>query len=352
MTPIYRKTVATNTGEKRIKVFLGDVKEIDEAVDILTVSVFYSSYEPSPGTMIGALGEMGISVESLSTNPEIDLRKICNIWLSKEIKDAAYPIRRIGCIEMSEYSKNRERWMDNKSDIISSIQAFFRMLDIASLSGIKAEVVALPILGSGSQRIDMELIMVPLINECVHYLKQNAYVREIWMVEINPEKACKLISAIDNSYLMQREFIRQESGIAPEHERRAFISYSSVDKNIADNLCAKLEKTGIKVWYAPRDIHYNDYASSIVDAISNCEYFVVILSKNSLQSNHVLNEIDLAFQEMSARGMKFCPLKIDEEEMGPAFRYYLSRQHWMDAHIPPIENRLEEFVDALSRKKQ
>ena len=35
---------------------------------------------------------------------------------------------------------------------------------------------------------------------------------------------------------------------------------------------------------------------------------------------------------------------IDEEEMGPSFRYYLSRQHWMDAHVPPLEKRLDECV--------
>ena len=74
--------------------------------------------------------------------------------------------------------------------------------------------------------------------------------------------------------------------------------------------------------------------------------FTIHLSQNSLQSQHVLNEIDIAFSELK-RNIRFKPLKIDEESLGAAFTYYLSRQHWMDAHIPPIEKRLDEFVQKL-----
>ena len=91
---------------------------------------------------------------------------------------------------------------------------------------------------------------------------------------------------------------------------------------------------------------YATNAKTPITEITICAVIPVILSKNSLQSNHVLNEIDLAFQEIG-RAIHFCPLKIDEEELGPAFRYYLSRQHWMDAHVPPLEKRLDEFVKSI-----
>jgi hypothetical protein len=125
----------------------------------------------------------------------------------------------------------------------------------------------------------------------------------------------------------------------------AFISYSSKDKNIADNLCAKLEQKGIKVWYAPRDVH-GPYAAAIANAIDRAKYFVVILSQNSIASEHVLNEIDLAFQNISS-GMRFKPLRIDDALFTPSFKYYLSRQHWMDATIPPLEERLNEFTQEI-----
>ncbi len=350
MDAVYQKSVATKSGDKVIKVFSCDIRNIDEKLDILTVSAFRGDYEPVQGTMIGALRDISISVKDLANDPLIDLRSLGSIWLSKETLPGS-PIGRIGCIEMSPYSRHREKWQSRKTDILSSLRAYFRMLDIASLSGVKAETIAMPILGTGNQHIDVDLITIPLINECVNDLRQNEQVREIWLIERNPKKAKKLIDALENSYAFQKEESQRDDGITPEQKSRGFISYSSADKNIADNLCAKLENTGVKVWYAPRDIPpKTDYAGSIVNAISNCEYFIVVLSKNSLQSNHVLNEIDLAFQEMNTRKIKFCPLKIDEEEMGPSFKYYLSRQHWMDAHEPPIEKRLDEFVSEILNK--
>ena len=96
----------------------------------------------------------------------------------------------------------------------------------------------------------------------------------------------------------------------------AFISYSSADKNIADNLCSKLEQNGVCVWYAPRNIDTADYASAIVKAITNCTHFIVIISHNSLQSQHVLNEIDLAFQELR-RKIRFYPLNWIQRKWDP-----------------------------------
>ena len=41
---------------------------------------------------------------------------------------------------------------------------------------------------------------------------------------------------------------------------------------------------------------------------------------------------------------------MDQEELGAAFKYYLSRQHWMDATLPPLEARLQEFVKKIKEE--
>ena len=83
-----------------------------------------------------------------------------------------------------------------------------------------------------------------------------------------------------------------------------------------------------------------------------CSPLCVILSQNSVASEHVLNEIDLAFQNIS-KGLRFKPLRIDDAMFTPSMKYYLSRQHWMDATVPPLEERLNEFVaDLLSECQQ
>ena len=346
MQALTARTFYVEGVEKTLSVHACDIREIDVPVDVMTVSAFYRDYHATKGTLFEALLSRNIDVRAMAASPEIDLREQCNIWLSGEVTaPAGIPVRRVGCIEMSSYSADRSSWRNQEATMLASIQAYFRMLDIASIMGISVSRIVLPILGAGRQKISAELIMTPMLNECIRFLKSNSSVRHIMIVTNNQQNAFRFGMMLEQSYSF-----RHEESVSRKRENEntasqmAFISYSSSDKNIADNLCAKLEARGIRAWYAPRDITSGDYASAIVRAITRCTLFIVILSKNSVSSNHVLNEIDLAFNQLQ-RGVRFMPLKIDEEEMGPSFMYYLSRQHWMDAHIPPLEKRLEEFVE-------
>ena len=325
----------TPQGKKQLAVLCGDISDLSEELDVLTISAFHRDYAAVPHTLLGALDQNDINTALLSAEPFIDLRTTANIWLSPEIETARLPIRRIGCIESPPLFSSGDR----TAILLKEIQAYFHMLEIASLSGVPIRTLAMPVIGGGNQHIDSELVMIPILNECLRFLKQDEQIRRIFIITRNRGQAEAFAATLEQSYhLMQNRQPAEE-----EKKQLAFISYSSADRNVADNLCAKLEARGIPVWYAPRNIHSKDYASAIVQAISECSHFVVILSKHSLASEHVLNEIDLAFQELN-RKIAFLPLKIDEEELGPAFKYYLSRQHWMDAHVPPLEKRLEEFV--------
>ena len=328
--------------DKEISVFCNDITCFPEHIDILTTSAFIGSYQPVPRTVFWALGQCGIHVQSLADAPEFDLRNPCHVWLSRKILRSAADITRIGCVEFD--GMQARTWGSEASEqAIHSIQAYFSMLDIASVYGVPVATVALPLLGSGNQNIAGSLMITPLLNECISFLKRNPFAKKIYFIERNPEKAELIAQALKTSL----RFMSTDSGIRMQPPKRglAFISYSSKDKNIADNLCSKLERHGIKVWYAPRDVH-GAYADAIVSAIEQASYFIVILSQNSICSEHVLNEIDLAFQNIS-QGTKIKPLRIDGALFTAAFKYYLSRQHWMDATIPPLEQRLNEFVSEL-----
>lgn len=359
MDALNSMSIETPYGTKTLSVHCCEIDKWRDPLDVMTVSAFYRDYTPTERSLMGSLFEQGIHARELSLDPAIDLRELCNIWLSKEIPAASLPIRRIGCIEMTPLVRSATTSADLEQSILSSIQAYFLMLDLASAAGIPVRSLGLPILGGGAQQISSELVNIPILNECLSFLNRNPVVCDIHVITRNQGQAYQFARSLDCSYSFTQSSTKavttgaatvvataksSSAGSPP----LAFISYSSCNKNIADNLCAKLESNGIKVWYAPRDIRTGDYASAIVNAISRCTHFVVIVSEQSLKSQHVLNEIDLAFQRLG-RSLKFCPLKIDEEEMGPAFRYYLSRQHWMDAHIPPLEQRLEEFVERVRK---
>ena len=64
----------------------------------------------------------------------------------------------------------------------------------------------------------------------------------------------------------------------------AFISYSQVDKTVADSICEALENDGIVCWYAPRDVEVGDWDAAIMDALANCRVMILVWSKHSDQS--------------------------------------------------------------------
>ncbi len=345
MGKLYTSKIKVGIHTKEISVYCDDITEFKTSIDVLTTSAFVGSYAPTPRTVFESLYKKGISVEDEALSPEIDLRKNHNVWLSQKLSLNKSKIKRIGCIELLKYSSNNNQH-DLEQAILNSIQAYFQMLDDAVKLRVRMTTIALPLLGSGTQSISHKMLLTPLINECISFLERNKSVKKILFIERNYEKATLIADSLKQSLrFVGKEKHIEEPSLNKNNRELAFISYSSADKNIADNLCNKLENSGISVWYAPRDVS-GPYAESIVNAIDKSTYFIVILSQNSIASEHVLNEIDLAFQKLPNK-IKFKPLRIDNSVFTPSFRYYLSRQHWMDATCPPLERRLNEFVDSL-----
>lgn len=348
MQPLYSTSITTDFGEKEIAVFDCNILDFDKEVDILTTSAFVLGYFPTPGTLYDALNMIGISVMKLSASPYLDLRKPCSVWLSKDTLNPRF--KRIGCVELLKYNPFFHGDTPDISDgIINSIRAYFYMLDIAAAYNVKMDTIALPVLGSGNQSLPTELMIVPLLNECISFLKRNSSVKRIYFIERDSYKASVVAEYLKVSYNIRKQKKTDGVLLSEDSDRKpkAFISYASGDRNIADNLCAKLEQRGVPVWYAPRNVQ-GAYAESIALAIEDATHFIVILSENSMKSQHVLNEIDLAFQKLP-NNIKFKPLKIDESLFTPSFRYYISRQHWMDAVDPPLEDRLNDFVELVLR---
>jgi hypothetical protein len=72
-----------------------------------------------------------------------------------------------------------------------------------------------------------------------------------------------------------------------------FISYASPDGGVADAVCGALERDGLICWVAPRDVVPGEfYADAIVRAIDATKVIVLVLSKNSADSPHVLREVE------------------------------------------------------------
>lgn len=127
-----------------------------------------------------------------------------------------------------------------------------------------------------------------------------------------------------------------------------FISYHvSSSKYIADSICHALEEEGVRVWYAPRDVH-NFYANDIIDAIKACKIFLLLLNPESSFSEDCLNEIQVGFQRIRDKeNMAFLPFQIFPGEISSSAKYYLGRMNWIDAITPPLEYRIDELTQKI-----
>lgn len=105
-----------------------------------------------------------------------------------------------------------------------------------------------------------------------------------------------------------------------------FISHSSSNSAIAQDICCFLESHGVRCWIAPRDIQPGAaYPSEITRGIKECPIFLVILTKESTYSPHVNTETDIAFNA----NKRIIPLFADNVDLGDSMSYYLARKQWI-----------------------
>lgn len=94
-----------------------------------------------------------------------------------------------------------------------------------------------------------------------------------------------------------------------------FISHSSIDRKIAEEVCSCFEKEELTCWisYRVKDLQPGrEYTERITEAIDCSKIFVVLLSSNSIVSKQVLQEITLA-NDRQRFGMRIFPVIIDEQ---------------------------------------
>ncbi len=118
----------------------------------------------------------------------------------------------------------------------------------------------------------------------------NSLVSRIWLIE-------GIIMYIDNKYI--------------------FISYCSSDSDFSQKLVDALEGEGLPFWYDKNELKAGD---SLLDkiqlAISKAEYFLIIISPNSINSNWVQTELKSAMSKQIEGIERFViPVMIDHCEI-------------------------------------
>ena len=127
-------------------------------------------------------------------------------------------------------------------------------------------------------------------------------------------------------------------------KHRVFISHSSKDKTIGDEICRFLEGNGIPCWIAPRDVMPGkNYGAAIVDAIDECAVFLLVLTSESNRSGQVVREVERAASSDSV----IIPLLVDAVQPSRNLQFYVSSSHWLDATEKPLAKHLGKLLEAI-----
>lgn len=111
-------------------------------------------------------------------------------------------------------------------------------------------------------------------------------------------------------------------------EKRIFISYSSKDVSIANQMVEYLEANGLQCWIAPRNITSgHDYTDMINDAINDCLALVLIMSVHSVKSQWVKKELSTAV----SYNKTIIPFKITEVNLTGGLQFMLNNVQWIEA---------------------
>ena len=82
------------------------------------------------------------------------------------------------------------------------------------------------------------------------------------------------------------------------HPKEMFLSHSSLDGEFASKIADLLRRHGISVWHGPTSIRGGDqWHDEIGAALERCDWFVILLSPNSMKSAWMKLELVYALKE-------------------------------------------------------
>jgi hypothetical protein len=123
-----------------------------------------------------------------------------------------------------------------------------------------------------------------------------------------------------------------------------FISHSAQNREVADAICAALEKAAIRCWVAPRDVRPGrPFPGEITRAIQQSKVMLLIFSSHSNNSEQVLREVQLATDSR----LLIIRFRIEDVSMNDDLKYFLSSPHWLDALTPPLSNHIARLEIAI-----
>ena len=122
-----------------------------------------------------------------------------------------------------------------------------------------------------------------------------------------------------------------------------FISYSTIDKLIAEAVCGYLESNRIRCFVAYRDIPKGDnWAQAIPPALRGSRMMLAVFSQAFNISEQTDNELHIA----AHRKIPILTFRITDDDFDGAKEYFLAKSNWIDA-FPEPEKQFGELLRSV-----
>ncbi len=97
-----------------------------------------------------------------------------------------------------------------------------------------------------------------------------------------------------------------------------FISYSSLDREIAETICQALEARGHDCCIACRDVHPGEnFREEIVKALRSAQMMLLVFTSNANNSDEIKKDLELA----GRNHVTVVPVRIEDVVPNDAFTY-------------------------------
>jgi hypothetical protein len=147
------------------------------------------------------------------------------------------------------------------------------------------------------------------LEKCIHLKWSSVDHRTLWSCKTLPLQFLRGVGLPDSLI----EYLPSLFNRAIQHYS-CFISYSAKDGDFAKRIHADLQNRGVRCWFAPHDLPIGAKIWDAIDeAIKLRDKLLLILSKNSIDSDWVEDEVQKAFaEERDRKGAVLFPVRIDD----------------------------------------
>lgn len=277
--------VKSSKSQGVIRFCVGDLTQISpkERVDVLTLWSVRDNYLPLPGSLINQLDQVGISVEALAMDKEVDLRQAFSCWLSREIKNPNISFKRILCYEPEESAKAAEL----VGDIFRSIAPF-----IGGSHPIRT--VSTPLLASGQLMKNKRVMLQQLVEAAVHWMSSGFPLDCFNIVSLPDKRLNELVQLFSE---LKTRYTYKTPQKQDQFSYDFFISYSHQDAREVNTFMDILrsQDKDLRIFIDKNNLNPGAaWQQEIFEAIDDCQKVATFYSPTYLDSKVCLEEFNIA----------------------------------------------------------